>query len=487
MKPFPYQEKAVEDLYNYIRAGGRKPILGLPTGSGKTLVASMIAKRAAKKGKLTLYLVKRIALCQQTAEEFHKLGHRVQIIQQGRRGDPNPDVIVGSIDSVKNVRALPIDLCIVDEAHLTSQYIIDFMAAYSAIVFIGLTGTAWTKGLGAPGYWEDIIHGPTVRELIDMGRLCESEIYCPSTIDLSQLKGSGDFTQAQVKGLTAIRVGAVVEQMMDVEPHRQTMISCINVADSINTVDKLNAIGVKAVHVDYKTPIKELYGNGGIIERYRNYEIQVLSSVYKLGIGIDVPNCSRLVHAAPTRSLIRQRQFDGRGIRFYADKDHCVHLDMVGNFERHGPPDEQGPMELDRGDRTTNESPEYESKEPALCRAIIDGQMCGAEKKGDRTCPKCGFTPTPNPDIEYIDGRLVSKNKTQGASKAFKKSFARQLKQYGEDKDYKFSWAYLKYKDKFNEEPECKIWKMTNEVPGVEVLNWIKYQQIKYAKSKIKG
>ena len=53
----PYQEKAISDLQNAIRNGFKAPLLVMPTGSGKTVVFSQIARNCLKKEKKVLILV----------------------------------------------------------------------------------------------------------------------------------------------------------------------------------------------------------------------------------------------------------------------------------------------------------------------------------------------------------------------------------------------------------------------------------------------
>ena len=485
---YPDQEKIIEDTRDVLRQGIKRPIIMAPCGFGKTFVSSEIIRmfKAKNPNKRALFLCDRIALCEQTAKEFYKLGHRVAVLQQGWRGDSNPDVLVASVQSIEKSPHLPaIDLCLHDESHVLRAYIKRLMETYNNIPIIGLSATPFSRGLGAPGYYEEIVKGPTVQELIDNNRLTRSDVWCPSEPDLEAIGAlGGDYNQKQLGEVTAKRVGEVVDNFFDIAPTQQTMISAMNCADSISIVDKLIEKGIKAVHVDYKTTVKEMYSDGGIIDQYKAGSIQVLSSVFKLSIGIDLPNCTCTIAAAPTKSLIREIQFRGRGIRVYEGKEFCTHIDMSGNISRLCDITDDLPDTLDKGDKPVSESTEYKKPELSRCKAVVNRKLCNEPKKGNRTCSKCGFTPTPNPGIEYVNGKLVNKSDT-GPSKAYKKSFARQLKQYGEDKGYKYSWPYVIYKEKFKEDPECKIWKMKNEQPQTEVLNYIKYLNIKRAKARV--
>ena len=53
----PYQEKAISDLQNAVRNGSKAPLLVMPTGSGKTVVFSQIARNCLKKEKRSLFKV----------------------------------------------------------------------------------------------------------------------------------------------------------------------------------------------------------------------------------------------------------------------------------------------------------------------------------------------------------------------------------------------------------------------------------------------
>jgi len=482
MKLYPDQEKIIEDTRDEFRKGIKRTIIMGPCGFGKTFVSSEIIRmfRAKNSKGRALFLCDRIALCEQTAQEFSKLGHRVAVMQQGWRGDSSPDVLVASVQSIEKAPRLPeVDLCIHDESHVLRAYIKRLMAEYNNVPVIGLSATPWSKGLGATGYYETIVKGPTVSELILNNRLTPSDVWCPSAPDLESIGAvGGDYNQKQLGLVTAKRVGDVVEQFFEIASKQQTMISAMNCADSISIIDKLVARGIRAIHVDYKTTIKQMYGKGGLIDMFKAGEIQVLSSVFKLSIGIDLPNCTCTISAAPTKSLIREIQFRGRGIRKYEGKDFCTHIDMAGNISRLCDITDDLPDGLDRGDKPATESQEYTPKEPINCKAIVNGKLCNTPKKGSRTCSKCGFTPTPNPNIEYIDGKLVNKKEFK-LSEDYKEKWARQMLSYSRSKGYKDGFAYHKYLDKFGEEPRKKLYRMKSVTEWPLALSHIKHLAIK--------
>ncbi len=480
MKLYEDQEKIVHDVREAYKQGIRRPIIQAPTGFGKTHVSHEILSLAVKKGKKTLFLCDRIALCEQTAQAFHKLGSRVGIIQQGYRGDTNPEILIASVQSIEKAPRLPeVDIIFRDEAHVMREYDKTIMTKYDNVLFVGMSATPWSRGLGAPGYYQKIIEGPSVQELIDRKRLTESEIWAPSKPDLEKVGIiGGEYNQKELGKVTAKRVGEVVDQWFKHGSGQQTMISAVNCADSIAITDKLQERGVNAVHVDYKTKVDEMYKEGGIIDQFKTEQIQILSSVFKLSIGIDLPNCTCLVFAAPTKSLIRHIQFWGRGIRAFSGKKYTTVIDMVGSIDALGKNTEPFPNILDNGEKPPAQSTEYEKREKKYCTAVMEGgKVCGADKKGSRTCPVCGFTPTPLSNVEKINGELVRISREP--TKDEKLMWWRMFKGYAAKKKYSKGWTWYKYKEKFGVHPANSFQGSPLE-PNQEVSNFIKHLEIKY-------
>ncbi len=102
--PRPYQEKAVREVLTLYKDGARKMLLHLPTGSGKTIIATLIIERLLPlidSGKV-LFIAHRRELLDQTAEklEQHLPGLAISIDQGERRADPAAQVIIASIQSL---------------------------------------------------------------------------------------------------------------------------------------------------------------------------------------------------------------------------------------------------------------------------------------------------------------------------------------------------------------------------------------------------
>ena len=81
--------------------------------------------------------------------------------------------------------------------------------------------------------------------------------------------------------------------------------------------------------------------------------------------GVDLPACSCIINARPTKSVIRNVQGLGRGLRTAPGKDNLIILDHAGNTRRLGLVTDIDSDVLDDGD------------------AIVS-----AERKKDRIVPK---------------------------------------------------------------------------------------------------
>lgn len=65
-----HQVEAISRLRKSYSAGKRRPILQLPTGAGKTVIAANLIRTAREKGNKVLFIVDAISLIDQTLEAF---------------------------------------------------------------------------------------------------------------------------------------------------------------------------------------------------------------------------------------------------------------------------------------------------------------------------------------------------------------------------------------------------------------------------------
>ena len=117
----PYQQEAVEAVYNHLREKKNNPCVVLPTGTGKSLVIGQIAKDAVTLWNGRVLILAHVKeLLEQNADKIRKLCPEVPIgifsAGLNSRNTEEP-VIVAGIQSVYNKSGLlgKFDLIIVDE------------------------------------------------------------------------------------------------------------------------------------------------------------------------------------------------------------------------------------------------------------------------------------------------------------------------------------------------------------------------------------
>src|SRR5438309_1326571 len=74
MRLRPYQERTLELLEAARSAGRRAPLLVLPTGSGKTVIACELMRRALERGQRSLFLAPRRELITQASRQLAGTG-----------------------------------------------------------------------------------------------------------------------------------------------------------------------------------------------------------------------------------------------------------------------------------------------------------------------------------------------------------------------------------------------------------------------------
>ena len=350
-----YQVPAIDDLRAAMRKY-RRVLLQLPTGGGKTAIASYLAQEIKAAGRRVYFNVHRAELIEQTSRTWAKYGIDHGFIAANR---PRTQALasVCSIDTLKN-RLLTTpepDFVIWDEAqHLGAAGWQMVMDAWQRARHIGLSATPWRlDGSGLGRQFEFMVQGPSPAWLIGNGFLSTYEIFSPNPPDMKGARKDreGDFTKRDASARMDMpkRTGDIVQHWRRYANGMRTIAFAINRADSQLIVERFNANGIPAAHLDGDTPDAE---RARIIQDFAAGRILVLSNVALFGEGFDLAAIAQadvtidcLIDAAPTQSLSAVLQRWGRVLR---PKDYAaVILDHAGNSNRHGFPDDEREWTLD--------------------------------------------------------------------------------------------------------------------------------------------
>jgi len=342
--PRDYQKRAIDRARAVIRGGKNKPLIVAPTGSGKTVIACAIVEAAEKKGSRTLFVAHRRELIEQTSKKLDEIGIDHGVIKAGHpRVRPELPVQVGSVQTL--ARRLgkggdPYRLVIVDEAHhaTAASYRTVLEASPDAVV-LGLTATPYrADGTALGDVFNELIEVTTIGDLIEARHLVEPRVFGRQPPDLSKVQRVGnDYNLGQLAAVMdqAELVEDIVKAWNEKAAGRLTAVFAVNIEHSKHIAASFLRAGISAGHVDGEMKEDE---RASVLERLAKGELRVVSNCNILTEGWDLPPCSCVVLARPTRSRSLWKQMCGRALRPAPEvgKVDCLILDHAGCWKRFG-------------------------------------------------------------------------------------------------------------------------------------------------------
>jgi superfamily II DNA or RNA helicase len=474
----PYQNDLLGQMYPAIEAREHVVVM-LPTGGGKTRIASTIIRWMREASKRALFIVPAIELIDQTVEQFYAEGIRdIGVIQADHPlTNWSRPVQVASVQTLSRRRNLPaVDVVFIDEAHRWYRVYNEWLARpWKELPVIGLSATPGTRGLGKR--FRKLIVGGTTATLIQTGYLSKFRVYAPASPDLRKVRTvAGDYHEGDLANAMnkSDLVADVVNTWTIRAKGRPTLLFAVDRAHAKHLQQKFIEAGVIAEYVDAFTPKKE---RSVLRDRFRKGEIEVLCNVGVLTTGVDWVNIACIVLARPTKSVMLFVQMVGRGLRIAVGKADCLILDHSDNHVRLGFVTDIAFDRLDDG--TPKPKPERRAPLPKPC------PRCKFLKPPKTwVCPACGFAPKPKCDVMIRDGELVEFTSRRNAHPEDGRVFFAELRAIAEQRGYKQGWAAHHYKTKFgsfppwawNGQPTCK--------PSVKTESWVRSRQIAYAKAR---
>ena len=334
-----YQNKAVTAVAEKLASGKRRVILQLATGGGKTICFSAIAARYTQKsGKRVIILVHRKELLQQTRRTLYDaFGIVAQPIVAGMRTVPDAPVYVAMVESTRRRIPKNIGLVIIDEAHICAFN--KLHKEFPDQMIIGFTATPLSANKRTPmkDFYEDIICGVDIPELIQSGALCQNITYAPKdVVDRSALavKGS-DFEE----GLMAAQFSAPKYVKSTLAAYERwlrdskTIIFNCNIDHSISVNNAFIIAGYESKHLDSTMSATE---RSHILSWFKHTPNAILNNVGILTAGFDEPTIESVIFNKATMSMPLWLQCTGRGARPTDAKSAFTIIDMGGNAVTHG-------------------------------------------------------------------------------------------------------------------------------------------------------
>ncbi len=332
MKLRAYQERAIADLRASYASGHRAPCLVLPTGAGKTVVASAIIRAAIKRGRRVLFLAHRVELIEQSVSKLEASEvTNVRMIRAAHDiGDPIAPVVVASIPTLASKRwrdRMPdVGLVIFDECHhvaaATWRKIADH---YSDALLLGMTATPQRADGAALGdVFDDIVVGATVRELTDLGHLAPCRVQGPPT-----RLASNEIAMSPSDAYVRYANG------------QRAVVFCSTVEESERVAGEMP---VAAAVVHGGMPPSQ---RADVLARFRAGELRAVVNVYVLTEGWDDPGCAVCILNRNPQHDGTYLQMVGRVLRPHPGKTEAVVIDLCGSTIAHGAPSSERKYSLD--------------------------------------------------------------------------------------------------------------------------------------------
>lgn len=457
-----FQLDAEDALRVAYRRGAVAPLLVMPTGSGKTVLFTHMTALAAAKGLRVLLLAHRRELVAQISRALTRWTVPHCLIAAGQPETRNP-VQVASVPTL--VRRLypgkyAFDLIVIDEAHhaVEGSGLGAILREFSSAKRLGVTATPYRldgKGLGvsAGGFFDALVTGPTVLELIERGYLAPPVVYAPSEDALPNLRNvavrMGDYVVKDLEAAmdTAPLTGDAVAHYTRICPGQPALAFCVTVAHAEHVAAQYRSAGYAAAALSGATPDD---ARDRMIRDLAEGRLNVLASCNVVSEGTDIPVVSAAILLRPTASFALAMQQMGRVLRIHPGKEKAIILDHAGNTRRHGLPTEPQLWSLDGKPSKPWQAADSRTK---TC-------VCGASvARNAPLCPHCGallqavpddVAPlTRDADLEVIDAVTVARHRRD------EERAARTLEDFqriATERGYKSGWAWHRWQARHQRE-----------------------------------
>ena len=338
----PYQEEARCAVENEWNNGHKKTLLVLPTGAGKTIIASKVIEDCVKNGDKVLFLAHRSELLQQASDKIKKVTNLNCAVEKANETCLGSwyRVVVGSVQSLMRENRLNkfkadyFDTIIIDEAHHSvSDGYLRIIEHFNQSKIMGITATADRadmKNLGA--VFESLAYEYSLPQAIHDGYLSPIKaLTIPLQLDLSGVSmQSGDFKASDIDTALDPYLYQIADEMKNYCADRKTVVFLPLVKTSQKFRDILISKGFKAAEVNGSSEDR-----AEVIEAFDKGEYNVLCNSMLLTEGWDCPSVDCIIVLRPTKSRGLYCQMVGRGTRLCEGKEDLLLLDFLWHTERH--------------------------------------------------------------------------------------------------------------------------------------------------------
>ena len=382
-----YQASVVYEALDQLKKSSVRFIIQMPTGSGKTRVATEIISQfinSTKKDLNILWLAHQKELCAQTFDCFIEVWSHLKNkeLTLRRLWDETDKTIIPhnlknnnffivnfqkihselkkNLSGYNNLKK-KMDLIIIDEAHKTIaktyKEVINFFAGTTTKI-IGLTATPGRsiKNQDSNKQLSEFFHDQKViiktnnkkgvishlRDLRILSKASYEAIHTEQNITLT--KKQIEYIQkldelpseviyklsnSQVRNYEILKR---IDNLIKENPNSKIIFFGLNIEHSKFICALLNVMGIIARHVDGSTSLNR---RAGILDDFKNKNLQVLCNDRLISTGFDAPKTDTIIIAKPTFSIVLYSQIIGRGLRGpeIGGTEYCKIIDVKDNIQ----------------------------------------------------------------------------------------------------------------------------------------------------------
>lgn len=343
LKPNEIQKEALDALeFHRDTMGWTRGIVVIPTGTGKTILSALDARRVPGK---VLFLVHRLDILTQSVDAYRlvwptmKSGH---LTGEVRQDELDCDVLFASKDTLRQPAELMrfdrkhFAYVVIDEVHHgqspTYQEIINYFQPH---FMLGMTATP--DRLDRKDIFElfhyNKVYEISVHEVIERGFLVPYSYYgLTDDIDYSKIRFENNrYRVDDLERLLIIpeRNEAILKAYLDTGNGDKAIGFCVSIAHAERMAAYFKEHGVPAEAVHSQAPNRDK-----LVADFRENKFNVAFTVDIFNEGVDFPNVQVLLFLRPTESRTVFFQQLGRGLRLSPGKERVRVLDFIGNYKR---------------------------------------------------------------------------------------------------------------------------------------------------------
>lgn len=342
---YDYQERDIQSIFDVLENGAVNKILyQLPTGGGKTVVFSEIARRFIEQtGRNVTILTHRKELCKQTSTTLKNLGVDNSIFSSNSTTFlTDRKCQVAMVETLKNRvkkekgKFKNVGLVIIDEAHHNS--FTKLFKNFSHAFIIGVTATPFSSAVAKPmkRHYESLLVGESISNLIATGFLAKPKTFkYPVELNALTTGVHGDYTVRSSHTLYSSppMLDLLVSAYKSHSEGKKTLIFNNGIQTSLDVCAAFTQAGITIKHLDNKTS-KE--NRKEILKWFKKTKGAVLTSVSILTTGFDEPTVQTVILNRATTSITLYHQMIGRGARKLPNKKSFTIIDLGNNIDRFG-------------------------------------------------------------------------------------------------------------------------------------------------------